>query len=318
MAIYYAPLEGFTDAVYRRAHHAAFGGVQKYYIPFISPTQNLCFTPKEKAAVLPENNAGVPTVPQVLANDADQFLWAANALHDMGYEEINLNTGCPSGTVTAKYKGSGMLRDLDSLKRFLDTAFAKVPCPLSIKTRIGFTSYEEWDAILELYAQYPIYELTVHPRTRVMQYSGVPIYEAFEEAAKRLNVPLVYNGDLFTAEDCAAFALKHPGVPMMLGRGLLTNPALARQVAGGAAFTVDEIRNFHDLLMEGYTAIHPWNVAQRRLCDAVKYMSLCFADSFRVYKNLRKAPTQEAYLTLLNKLFDEHELLPEPKFLPNA
>jgi len=318
MSIYYAPLEGFTDAVYRRSHNACFGGVEKYYIPFISPTQNYCFTPKEKAAVLPENNKGVPTVPQVLSNDADQFLWAAYALHDMGYNEINLNTGCPSGTVTAKYKGSGMLRDMDSLRRFLDEAFAKAPCPLSVKTRIGFTSYEEWDAIMELYAQYPIYELTIHPRTRVMQYGGTPIYEAFEEAVRRLKVPLVYNGDLFTAEECASFAEKHPGIPMMLGRGLLTNPALARQVAGGKPFAVDELRTFHNMLMEGYTAIHPWNVAQRRLCDAVKYLSLCFADSFRCYKNLRKAATQDAYLVLLEKLFTEHELLPDPKFLPNA
>ena len=318
MSIYYAPLEGFTDAVYRRSHHACFGGVTKYYIPFVSPTQNLCFTPKEKGAILPENNAGVPTVPQVLANDAEQFLWAANALHDMGYEEINLNIGCPSGTVTAKYKGSGMLRDLDSLKWFLDEAYGRVSFPLSIKTRIGFTSAEEWDAILELYKQYPIHELTIHPRTRVMQYGGTPVYEAFEEAARRLKAPLVYNGDLFTAADCAAFAEKHPDIPMMLGRGLLTNPALARQVAGGAPLTVGEIRAFHDKLMEGYTAIHPWNVAQRRLCDAVKYMSLCFADSFRCYKHLRKAVTQEAYLAQLNRLFDEHKLLEDPKFLPNA
>ena len=318
MTIYYAPLEGFTDAVYRKCHHTLFGGAEKYYIPFVSPTQNLRFTPKELSAVLPENNEGVPAVPQILSNDAGQFLWAANALHDMGYNEINLNTGCPSGTVTAKYKGSGMLRDLDTLKRFLDEAFAKAPCPISVKTRIGFTSPEEWDAILALYRQYPIYELTIHPRTRVMQYGGIPVYAAFEQAVRELSLPLVYNGDLFTAKDCADFAEKHPGMPMMLGRGLLSNPALAREANGGKKLTVDDIRAFHALLHEGYKAIHPWNVAQRRLCDAVKYMSLCFEDSFRVYKNLRKAPTEEAYLALAEKLFTEHELLPDPQFLPNA
>ena len=101
MKVYFAPMEGFTDANYRSAHHRVFGGAAKYYIPFISPTQYDCLTPREKAAVLPENNAGVPAVPQVLANRAEPFLWAARTLCDMGYSEVNLNVGCPSGTVTA-------------------------------------------------------------------------------------------------------------------------------------------------------------------------------------------------------------------------
>ena len=107
--IYFAPMEGVTDAVYRRVHHAHFGGVDKYFIPFISPTQNLVLTPRERNNVSPDVNAGMRVVPQVLTKKADHFLWAAQLLHDMGYEEINLNIGCPSGTVTAKGKGAGML-----------------------------------------------------------------------------------------------------------------------------------------------------------------------------------------------------------------
>ena len=118
--IYFAPMEGVTDAVYRRVHHAHFGGVDKYFIPFISPTQNLVLTPRERNNVSPEVNAGMRVVPQVLTKKADHFLWAAQLLYDMGYEEINLNVGCPSGTVTAKGKGAGMLLDPDALDRFLD------------------------------------------------------------------------------------------------------------------------------------------------------------------------------------------------------
>ena len=137
MTLYFAPLEGVTDAVFRRIHHECFPGVSKYFIPFISPTQNLAFTSRDWAAIAPENNIGVPAVPQLLAKDAALFLWAAQALCDMGYPEVNLNLGCPSGTVTAKGKGSGLLADVPALEQLLDGIFEKPPIPVSIKTRIG-------------------------------------------------------------------------------------------------------------------------------------------------------------------------------------
>lgn len=317
MAIYYAPMEGFTDAVYRRAHHICFGGVEKYYIPFISPTQNLRFTPRDKAAVFPEHNAGICAVPQILSNRADQFLWAARALADMGYREINLNVGCPSGTVTSKYKGSGMLRDLSSLKRFLDEVFAQAPAAISVKTRIGFTDPEEWMQILELYAQYPIYELTIHPRTRVQYYKGNVHPEAFAQAQQRLSVPLVYNGDVFSLQDAQALLQHTPGVSLMLGRGLLTNPALAQEICGGHALNLADIRRFHDTLHAAYLEKYPRNITVARLCDAMKYLSLSFEDPHRLIKAMRKASSEEEYLQAVRRLFDEHPLREQPYYAPD-
>ena len=135
MDIRLAPMEGVTDAVHRRVHHRLFGGVQQYYIPFITPSIHRVFTTRDLRAIAPENNAGVPCIPQLLTHDAKLFLWAAQELADLGYGEVNLNTGCPSGTVTAKGRGSGMLRDLDALRAFLDAIFAASPLPVSIKTR---------------------------------------------------------------------------------------------------------------------------------------------------------------------------------------
>lgn len=317
MAIYYAPMEGFTDAVYRRAHHICFGGVEKYYIPFISPTQNLRFTPRDKAAVFPEHNAGICAVPQILSNRADQFLWAARALADMGYREINLNVGCPSGTVTSKYKGSGMLRDLSTLKRFLDEVFAQAPAAISVKTRIGFTDPEEWMQILELYAQYPIYELTIHPRTRVQYYKGNVHPEAFAQAQQRLSVPLVYNGDVFSLQDAQTLLQRTPGVSLMLGRGLLTNPALAQEICGGRALNLADIRRFHDTLHAAYLEKYPRNITVARLCDAMKYLSLSFDDPHRLIKAMRKASSEEEYLQTVHRLFDEHPLREQPYYAPD-
>ena len=167
--VYFAPLEGVTDAAFRRVHCAHFGGVSKYFIPFVSPTQDLVFTPREKRNILPEYNQGYTAVPQVLTRKADHFLWAANHFADMGYKEVNLNAGCPSGTVTAKGKGSGMLTDVLALEQFLDEVCAKSPLPVSVKTRIGFTSPTEFERIMEVYNQYPLLELIIHPRTRIHQ-----------------------------------------------------------------------------------------------------------------------------------------------------
>ena len=115
-----APMEGLTTAVFRRLHNQYFGGTDLYYIPFITPTVEPKFTDRHLKELSPEVNSGIPVVPQLLSNRPADFIWAAKALQDLGYKEVNLNLGCPSGTVVAKGKGSGFLRDLYALERFLD------------------------------------------------------------------------------------------------------------------------------------------------------------------------------------------------------
>lgn len=138
-----APMEGLTTAVFRRLHHQYFGGTDLYYIPFITPTVEPKFTDRHLKELSPEVNAGIPVVPQLLSNRSADFIWAAKALQDLGYKEVNLNLGCPSGTVVAKGKGSGFLRDLYALERFLDEIFsAGITVPISIKTRLGWANSE--------------------------------------------------------------------------------------------------------------------------------------------------------------------------------
>ena len=171
MHYYFAPMEGVTGAVYRRTHHEFFSGVDKYFMPFITPTTNEKLTPRQKRDVLPEYNEGVPAVPQLLTRSAADCIWAVNALHDLGYPEVNLNLGCPSGTVTAKGKGAGFLAHPDELDRFFDEVFAKCE-GISVKTRLGVHEASEFDKLLEIYNRYPITELTIHPRVRQDFYKG--------------------------------------------------------------------------------------------------------------------------------------------------
>ena len=313
MTVYLAPLEGVTDAVFRRVHRDCFPGVAKYFIPFVSPTQNLAFTARDLSILAPENGFGVP---QLLCKDAALFLWAAQALGDMGYGEVNLNLGCPSGTVTAKGKGSGLLADVPALERLLDGVFARSPLPVSIKTRIGYTRPDEFDRLLDVFARYPIHELIIHPRTRVEFYKGTPHLEAFAKAHAALDRPLCYNGDLFCEADCRELMRQFPNTrALMLGRGLIANPALAQSLGGGEALCKASLRAFHDRLLEAYQAKYPAHVTLGRMREIAKHFVCCFDAPEKPRKAIRKATRIEAYLDAIDRLFAEHELNENPRFI---
>lgn len=301
MDIRLAPMEGVTDAVHRRVHHRLFGGVEQYYIPFITPSVHRVFTTRDLRAIAPENNAGVPCIPQLLTHDAELFLWAAQELADLGYDEVNLNTGCPSGTVTAKGRGSGMLRDLDALRAFLDAIFAASPLPVSIKTRIGFYDPAEWPAILAVFRDYPVKELTIHPRTRQEFYKGGVHMDCFAQAADS-GLPLAFNGNLFSPADCTELLAQYPDMPLMIGRGLVANPALGRQLHGGQPASHDELRAYHDALLAEYSREYPMDTVHSRMREHMKYLSCCFEGSHKALKAIRKS-TPKTYPEAAAMLF---------------
>ena len=318
MQVYFAPLEGITDSIYRRAHHALFGGVSKYFIPLISPSESLTFSSREQRAIAPEENAGIPAVPQLLTRDAGRFSAMTKLLADSGYSEVNLNLGCPSGTVTAKGKGSGMLRDLNALRAFLDEIFRDSALPISIKTRIGYQSVEEWGPLLELLNAYPASELIVHMRTKAEFYRGRAHRELCAETAKALSAPFVYNGDLFTIEDCRAFEAECPGArAIMLGRGLIANPALAETFAGGETLTVDRLRAFHDRLLRDYTNLWPQKAVLGHMQEITQYMLTAFETPMKARKAVRRAKSIGAYLDAVNCAFDTLPLRASPGFCLN-
>ena len=156
MKCYFAPLEGVTSAPYRQAHHRHFSGVDRYYAPFISPTIHHVLTPREQRDILPEYNEGVPVIPQLLTKVAEDFSWMAAVCRDLGYREVNLNLGCPSGTVVAKGKGSGFLRDLKGLDAFFQEVFsADLPIAVSVKTRLGLKEEEEFEEYYQFTIKIP-------------------------------------------------------------------------------------------------------------------------------------------------------------------
>ena len=249
MRYYFAPMEGLTDSIYRRVHHKYFPGADAYYMPFLSPTVHRQLTNREARELPYADTVGFYAVPQLLTKVSDDFLWAAQQCKDRGYDEVNLNLGCPSGTVVAKGKGSGMLRDLDALDRFLDEIFAATPLPITVKTRIGVNDPAEFPAILEIYNRYPIKELTVHPRIRKAFYKGDVEMDAFRYAYEHSTNPLCYNGDILSTSQAETLAAEFSEVKsVMIGRGLIGNPGMLTPVGT----TIDKLEDFLDELLEEY------------------------------------------------------------------
>ncbi len=310
-------MEGITDAVYRRVHHELFPGVDKYFMPFISPSSSVSFTQQERFNLSPAQNSGVCAVPQILAKDPSCFLGAALMLRDLGYGEVNLNLGCPSGTVMGKGKGAAMLRDLDALARFLDGICLKSPLPVSLKTRIGCESPDEWHSLLRLFCRYPVTELILHPRTAREQYSGSPHPEALEEALREAPFPVVYNGDLFSPEACRSLSRKHPELrALMAGRGPAANPALFREASGGAALCMEDLSRFHDRLFREYLRCWPQTAVVTRLYALMTYMIRTVDCPPPLLRRLRRASAPDAYTDTVSEIFTTCRLRREPCFQP--
>ena len=297
---YFAPMEGLTDSIYRRAHHTYFSGVDRYYMPFLSPTIHRTLTHREDRELPMADSVDFQAVPQVLTKVAEDFLWAARVCQDRGYDEVNLNVGCPSGTVVSKGKGSGMLRDLEHLDRFLEEIFRDSVLPVSVKTRLGMEDPEEFMKILEIYNRYPIKELTIHPRVRKQFYNGTVDMEMFRYAVQNSRNPLCYNGDITSMAQISAIAEEFPSVgSVMIGRGLVADPGL---LCGGT--DVKALEQFMNALLEEYTvSFGGARNAMFRLKENWGLLHPRFEGVDKLWKKLRKTTDLEEYKAITAEIF---------------
>ena len=285
MRYYFAPMEGITDSIYRRIHHKYFPGVDRYYMPFLSPTIHRTLTHKEDRELPVSDSVDFVAIPQVLTKVPEDFLWAAEQCRDRGYTEVNLNVGCPSGTVVSKGKGSGMLRNTEELDNFLDTVFEKCPISISVKTRLGLENPEDFPALLEVFNRYPITELTVHPRVRKDFYKEPVREDWFRYAYENSKNPLCYNGNLMTPEQSDTIADRYPGVEsVMVGRALIADPGM---FSGGT--TREALEGFLTELTEEYViAFGSARNAMFRLKENWGFLRHRFEGSDKLWKQLRK------------------------------
>ena len=305
MRYYLAPMEGLTDSIYRRLHHKHFGGVDAYFMPFLSPTQHRVLTHREERELPLADSLELYAVPQVLTKNAQDFLWAAQVCAHRGYDQVNLNIGCPSGTVVSKGKGSGMLRNPEELDAFLEEIFSASPIPISVKTRLGLKDPEEFPRLLEILNRYPIRELTVHPRVREDFYKGSVRKEWFSYALEHSKNPLCYNGDILTRQEADAVS----GVEaVMIGRALIADPGL---LSGGS--TRQQLKAFLEELLEEYTeAFGSYRNAMFRMKENWGFLRCRFEGSDKLWKQLRKTTDPSEYRNLTAQILDTLPLAENP------
>ena len=302
MNIYFAPLEGITGYLFRNAYNEIYGHIDKYFAPFISPSEKCPITPRERKDVTPENNKGINLVPQLLTCRSDHFIEGAKELQAMGYNEINLNLGCPSGTVCAKGKGAGFLPETLALQTFLDDIYSYAESDdmkISIKTRLGYYNPDEFYDLLEIFNAFPVSELIVHPRIKSDFYKGEPRKEYYAYALEHSKCPLVYNGNVFSVKDYDGFSSTF-GVsldPVMLGRGLISDPSLADKLKGFATETdFAKFRRLHDTLYHEYQKIMSPDInVLYKMRELWGYWQTLFDGKDRDIKRLLKAKKYAEY-----------------------
>lgn len=316
MKFYLAPLEGITRYTYRNAIHKYFGqGVDKYFTPFFAPHTKRTMNMKEMMDVLPENNEGVYLVPQILTNSAQDFLNFEKDMKNMfGYEEVNINLGCPSGTVFSKKRGSGFLQDIEALDNFLYEVYEGKSIKVSVKTRLGVSSVEEFEEILQVYNKYPMEELIIHPRVREEFYKGFPHWEIFAMALEKSKNDLSYSGDVYSLEDYNRLLAYMNGncadsnklKSVMLGRGMVADPSLIRQLSGGEKMTMQELKAFHDEYLRELMPIMPGPTpVMFKMKELWIYMINNFPEEERkkFLKKIQKTKTIAEYISVVNSMF---------------
>ena len=337
MKFYLAPLEGVTGYIFRNALKEYFPGTDRYFTPFIVPDQRHALRKRELRDILPENNQVKELVPQILTSDPVRFVDTAKALAEYGYEEVNLNLGCPSGTVVAGGRGAGMLADVDRLDRFLDQIFRDTDLHISVKTRIGMEHPEEGYTLMKIYNQYPISEVIIHPRTRKEFYKGEPHLDVFGELLAMSKHPVCYNGNLFTVRDYEQFRARFPQVErVMIGRGVLADPGLMRRLKslehaqktgedasrkendmeqpGSEIYRTgkQELRAFHDTIFRQYREIFDEDKnAIFHMKELWSYLMHSFEGSESYAKKIRKTSSLNEYRCEVGNLFRACDLYPD-------
>ena len=311
MKYYLAPMEGLTGYVYRNVYHSMFVPMDTYMTPFIAPNQKKLLRSRERKDVAVENNVGMHVVPQILTNSVEQFLDTSRYLYDLGYREVNLNLGCPSQTVVTKKKGAGFLDDPDALERFFNGVFAQLDFDMkvSVKTRLGLEFESEFDDLIQVYNQFPFSEIVIHPRLQKEFYKGKPHMQVFEASLEALNHPICYNGDLFCVEDVSKLKERYPNLDrIMLGRGVLANPGLVKELQTGQRVTREELYQYHNALCKGYQI---GQLANKDVLFKMKelwfYLGTMFEDADKALKKVRKATTLDSYLISVDQLFETCE-----------
>ncbi len=309
--IYLAPVQGTTDRIYRNLFPLYFKGVDVAIAPFISSSKKMKPANNLLREFYPDKNTGIPTIPQIMSSDPDDFTKLANALYDIGYGTVNWNIGCPFPMVVKKGRGAGMLCHPARIESFLEKTMPAIKPGLSIKLRIGLTYPDEVLQLIPIFNQFSLTELIIHPRTGVQMYAGEVDLDIFEQCLNLTKHRIVYNGDINSFEKLEMLAKRFGSIERwMIGRGLLGNPFLAEKIKFNTEKPYDEkikiIRTFHDHLFDEYSKIlyGPSHITNK-MKEIWTYMGGFFENGEKIRKKINKTHHRDNYVDVVKNVFDE-------------
>lgn len=303
--IHFAPLQGYTDDVYRRIHHELIGGIHTYYTPFLRMEGGGVRT-KDMRDIRPVFNEGVPVVPQIILKSMKEFEYLTGIVEEKGYSRIDINMGCPFPMQAKHGRGSGLLAHVDIVEEMSKAIASRSQLKFSVKMRLGWENPDEWRPVLDILNEIPLEQVTLHPRIGTQQYKGSVSMEAFDEFYVLCKHPIIYNGDVTTIEGIRTLEEKYPKLAgVMIGRGLLAHPSLASEYVSGVELPWEKRRpvllDFHDRLKAHYeTTANSESQVHGRLRLFWEYMEEELGR--KVYKKIMKAGNLKNYLSAVREV----------------
>ncbi len=315
LQIYLAPFQGITGAVYREIYTKHFPFTDKLFTPFFTNVYKHKSLSAKARELEKTSHHGIPVIPQILSNDADEIIRFSKICHGMGFDEINWNLGCPFKRVAAKRRGSGLLQHPNLVDEILEKSFPFIQNKLSVKCRLGYESSEEIMALMPVFNKYPLSEIIIHARLGVQIYKGDVNVDSFNAARALSKLPIVYNGDVFEKKDIGTFENQiGQNTLWMIGRGLLVDPFLPGDIKGLVEADLMErkkcIRKFIDDLYYHYRKSQNDRLhAIHLLKELWEYMAFGFNNPKKVFNTVKKTKTFDEYEEAVNAIFDRFEWL---------
>lgn len=313
---YLAPFQGITGSAYRMAFKNWFGGIDLYFAPFISGVTGNRVNPNKIRDLLPRCNDIETTIPQILTRDPSELVRIADELAELGYTAVNWNLGCPFAKVAHKGRGSGLLPFPDKIGEILASAIPKLKTGLSVKMRSGYYHHDELYRVVEVLNQYPLTEIILHPRTGVQEYKGEANPQVFAVCQTLTRHNLVYNGDVFSAEDFGRIGATIQPHAWMIGRGALHYPFLPALLKGEQHCEVTRRRQLQGFEQELYTQFsnHPWGREQvlGKMKAIWSYQVQVFDNPINVFRKIRKTRSADEYQEVVTEAILHQPLRPQP------
>lgn len=315
-----APFQGITDVVYRNVFKKHFAGIGKFYTPFFTGIQKDNSKSLRGEEISPDFNDVKTLVPQILSNTSEEIVRFANQCKSIGYEEFNLNMGCPFPRVANKTRGCGLMADPDRTIKMLNDVCDQIEgIKFSIKCRLGYFNDEEIYAFVDTFNTLNFSEIIIHPRIGKQMYTGEASLEKYKALIPLINKPLVYNGDIFTVanyihvRNSCRDAIHRISLPtIMLGRGLLTNPFLAEEIQR-IENQRDKKQRLHDFVVDLYVERLRHAGGSPKIIGSMKelwkYMMNIFDDPQNVWRKVKKVNHLDEYETAVETIFNEYNLI---------